>query len=81
MSNYIGLVPVPPDADMTQFILSELEESKKTTRADNQPYNFTYGKLLRFVQSLSEADRTHLLAISIWEIQEKNEVAQELRDD
>lgn len=83
MVNHIGLVPVPGDEPLSEFIekmikgdtellgkkLGELDLTVKETKEQDQPDNFAYAKLMNYLATvISHPDLIHLCAAALWEI-------------
>lgn len=84
MPRRVGLVPVPDDANLEQFMQTQIDEHDELLYAllsqfqltieetiqSGQPFNFAYGKLINFINSdeIPEIDRIKLLSAAVWEL-------------
>ena len=87
MAGHIGLVPVPDDGELSDFIrkmivsdseqcdrhTAELAETVEATREMEEPEEFAYARMLNFLESLEEKDLIHLCASALWRIHEMNQ--------
>lgn len=82
MGDVIGLVPVPGDKPLGEFIetlikrdreflnkkLIELEDTIRETKESEQPDNFAYAKMLNYLaKGISHPDLINLCAAALWE--------------
>lgn len=81
MGNVIGLVPVPGDSPLGEFIdkmiatdiellqekLGELNLTVEETKESEQPESFAYAKLMNYLATvISHPDLLHLCAAALW---------------
>ena len=86
MAGHIGLIPVPDDEELSDFIrkmiendseacdrhTAELAETIEVTQEAEEPEEFAYARMLNFLESLEDKDLIHLCAASLWRIHEMN---------
>lgn len=83
MGNFIGLVPVPGDKPLGEFIeslidrdskflrdkINELNKTIEETEESEQPHSFAYAKLMNYLAKvMSQSDLVALCAASMWAI-------------
>lgn len=88
MAGHIGLVPVPDDGELSEFIqkmiandsetcdrhAAELAETLQFTQEANEPEEFAYARMLNFLaDSLEQKELIHLCAAAMWRIHNLNQ--------
>ena len=88
MAGHIGLVPVPDDGELSDFIrkmivsdseqcdrhTAELAETVEVTREMEEPEEFAYARMLNFLaDNLEQKELIHLCAAALWRIHNLNQ--------